>query len=329
MLRAFNNDGISNQVPIMIKFSIAPPLWKRLWFIALIIIAIGYGFYILVKIRERNHRLFQAHLQKSLNEKTREVIFQKEEIEKKNKDITDSIRYAKRIQDAILPDVVKLKKILPDSFIFFQPRDIVSGDFYWFEKYDNKLIIACADATGHGVPGAFMSMIGCIMLKDITSRPQVTSPAHALEKLDAEIKILLQQHDDELQHTYDSVDVVICEINLDTLLVRICSTKRPVCVSINNEITVIKKETSEKQGYETRDIQFKKGDVLYMFTDGYPDQFGGEFGKKIKMANMKAMLEQIQTLPFDKQSMIVDRYFNRWKEGHDQVDDVLFIGIKF
>nr|MBA3706995.1 SpoIIE family protein phosphatase [Bacteroidota bacterium] len=282
-----------------------------------------------VKIRERNHRVFQAQLQKALNEKTREVIIQKEEIEKKNKDITDSIRYAKRIQDALLPDIRKLTNIFPESFIFFQPRDIVSGDFYWFQQYENKLILACADATGHGVPGAFMSLIGSTLLKEITARAEVKSPAHTVEILEDEIRILLRQHDDELEHTYDGVDVVICEIDVENYFVRICSTKRSIFGSINGQIQTLKKETGDPQGYETRDIQFKKGDTLYMFTDGYPDQFGGDKGKKIKMVNMKAMLDQIQSLPFDKQAMIVDRYFNRWKEGHDQVDDVLFIGIKF
>lgn len=328
LLRAYNNDGISNQVPVVINFTIAPPLWKRTWFILLLIVAAIYGFYLLIKIRERNHRLFQAQLQKALNEKTREVTFQKEEIEKKNKDITDSIRYAKRIQDALLPDVRKLKTIFPESFIFFQPRDIVSGDFYWFQTYNGKLIFACADATGHGVPGAFMSVIGTTLLKEITARPDVTSPAHALETLEDEIRMLLQQDDDEFERTHDSVDVIICEIDIKNYFARICSTKRAVYASIDGQVHTFKKE-GDPQNYETRDIQFKKGDTLYMFTDGYPDQFGGEFGKKIKMANMKEMLDQIQSLPVEKQAMIVDRYFNRWKEGHDQVDDVMFIGIKF
>lgn len=329
LLRAYNNDGISNQVPVVINITIDPPLWKKTWFILLCIVAIVYAFYLLVKIRERNHRLFQAQLQKALNEKTREVTSQKEEIEKKNKDITDSIRYAKRIQDALLPDVRRLKTIFPESFIFFQPRDIVSGDFYWFQKYGNQLIIACADATGHGVPGAFMSMIGSTLLKEITARPEVTSPAHALEALEDEIRMLLQQDDEGLDRTYDGIDVIICEIDIETYFVRVCSTKRPMYASVNGQIQTIKKESSDPRHFETRDVQLKKGDTLYMFTDGYPDQFGGEYGKKIKMANMKAMLDQIQTLPIEKQSMIVDRYFNRWKEGHDQVDDVLFIGIQF
>lgn len=330
LLRAFNSDGVSNAVPLSIHITIAPPIWKSPWFIILIIAGIIYAFYLIVKIRESNHRRFQAQLQKALNEKTREVIIQKEEIEKKNKDITDSIRYAKRIQDAILPDLEKLKRIIPLSFVFFQPRDIVSGDFYWFEQYGNKFIIVCADATGHGVPGAFMSMIGSTLLKDITSRPDILSPAETLDVLDKEIKNLLRQNDDDLDHTHDTVDIIICEIDLETYFMRMCSTRRSMFISINNELTTFKKEkdSSDSQGYENRSIQLHKGDTLYMFTDGYPDQFGGEKSKKIKISNMKLMLEQIQTLPMNQQSMVVDRYFNRWKEGHEQVDDVLFIGLK-
>ncbi|MBL7888816.1 MAG: SpoIIE family protein phosphatase [Bacteroidia bacterium] len=328
LIRAFNNDGVSTEIPLAIKLIVKPPFWKRSWFIILCILIVTYGFFLIIKIRERNHRVFQAQLQKALNEKTREVIAQKDEIEKKNKDITDSIRYAKRIQDAILPGINKLKDVFPDSFIFFQPRDIVSGDFYWFELYGNKLIVACADATGHGVPGAFMSMIGNTLLKDITSRSEVTSPAHALAALELETKILLHQFDDDPDQTNDSIDLIVCEIDIETYFVRICSTKRPVFISKQNELLLLKKEMSSSNDYETIDIQLKSGDILYLFTDGYPDQFGGETGKKLKMSNIKALLEDIKTLPLEKQAMIVDRFFNRWKEGNEQIDDVLFIGIK-
>ncbi|HLC83161.1 MAG TPA: two-component regulator propeller domain-containing protein, partial [Bacteroidia bacterium] len=300
LLRAFNNDGVSNQSPFKIKIVIAPPIWKRAWFIILCIAIVIYGFYLVLKIRERNHRKFELQLQKALNEKTREVIFQKEEIEKKNKDITDSIRYAKRIQDAILPEMVSLRKIVPESFIFFQPRDIVSGDFYWFDRFGDFLIVVCADATGHGVPGAFMSMIGSTLLKEIVSRKGIDSPAFALALLDEEIKILLKQTEGEHHQTQDGVDVVICEINLKTHFVRIASTKRPVIISKDKELVVLKKESLETQQYETKDIQLSKGDTLYLFTDGYPDQFGGDDGKKIKISNVRSVLEQIQTLPIAK-----------------------------
>lgn len=328
LLRAYNNDGVCNQSPFSIKIKIAAPIWKRAWFIILCIAIIIYGFYLVLKIRERNHRKFELELQKALNEKTREVIFQKEEIEKKNKDITDSIRYAKRIQDAILPELESLRKYLPESFIFFQPRDIVSGDFYWFHKYGHKLIVVCADATGHGVPGAFMSMIGSTLLKEIVSRKGIDSPAFALALLDEEIKILLKQTDGEHHQTQDGVDVVICEINLKTHFVRIASTKRPVIISKNQELIVLKKDTTETQQYETKDIQLSKGDTIYLFTDGYPDQFGGDEGKKIKIASVRTVLEQIQTLPVPKQEMIIEKYFNDWKGGYDQIDDVLFMGLK-
>ncbi len=328
LLRAFNNDGVSNQSPFSIKIKIAAPIWKRTWFIVLCIAIVIYGFYLVLKIRERNHRKFEMELQKALNEKTREVIFQKEEIEKKNKDITDSIRYAKRIQDAILPELESLRKFIPESFIFFQPRDIVSGDFYWFHRYGDYLIVVCADATGHGVPGAFMSMIGSTLLKEIVSRKGIDSPAFALALLEEEIKILLKQTDSEHHQTQDGVDVVICEINLKTHFVRIASTKRPVIISKDNELIVLKKDSAETQQYETKDIQLSKGDTIYLFTDGYPDQFGGDEGKKIKIASVRSLLEQIQMLPIAKQEMIIEKYFNDWKGGYDQIDDVLFMGLK-
>jgi len=327
LLKAFNSEGIANVTPLSIKIKIQPPFWKSWWFIFLVIAVFFYSIYLIIKIRERNHRQFQAQLQKELNIKTREVIEQKEVIEKKNKDITDSIRYAKRIQDAMLPGISKLKDVLPESFIFFQPRDIVSGDFYWFELYDTKLIVVCADATGHGVPGSLMSMIGTILLKDITSRPHILSPGHALETIDNEIKILLQQTDDAIDNTSDSIDIIICEIDIKTYKTRISTTKRPLLLSHNNKISVIKKEKGINE-YETIDIQLTKGDTLYLFTDGIADQFGGAKGKKLKLPNIIEMLEEIHSLPGDKQKMIVDSQFNRWKEGYEQVDDVLFMGIK-
>ncbi|MFL5764947.1 MAG: two-component regulator propeller domain-containing protein [Bacteroidia bacterium] len=328
LLKAYNNDGVSNQNPFSIKIVIAAPVWKRPWFIILCFVLVFYLFYIWLKIRERAHRRFEVQLQKALNEKTREVVIQKEEIEKKNKDITDSIRYAKRIQDAILPDISALKTIAPNSFIFFQPRDIVSGDFYWFKRYGDLLILVCADATGHGVPGAFMSMIGSTLLKDIISRKGIDSPAFSLAILDEEIKILLKQNDGEHHQTQDGVDVIICEINLKTRFLRVASTKRPVIVSKGGELVILKKDSSELLQYETRDIQLGEGDSIYVFTDGFPDQFGGDEGKKIKMANIRTLIEEIQDLPMAKQEMIIDNYFNKWKGGYEQIDDVLFIGLK-
>ena len=128
--------------------------------------------------------------------------------------------------------------------------------------------------------------------------------------------------------TQDGVDVVIAEINLKTCFVRTASTKRPVIISRNNELLILKKDSTESQQYETRDIQLSKGDTIYLFTDGYTDQFGGDEGKKLKISNIKTILNDIQSLPIAKQEMIIENYFNTWKGGNEQIDDVLFIGLK-
>jgi hypothetical protein len=165
-------------------------------------------------------------------------------------------------------------------------------------------------------------------LKDIVSREDVTNPAYSLTLLEEEIKILLKQHDTEHHQTQDGVDVVICEINLTTNLLRFASTKRPVIISKNNELVVLKKDASESNSAENQNIQLSKGDIIYLFTDGFPDQFGGDNGKKIKISTIKNLLEEIQTLPIPKQEMIIENYFNKWKGGNEQIDDVLFIGLK-
>jgi serine phosphatase RsbU (regulator of sigma subunit) len=276
-------------------------------------------------MRDRSHEKFQLQLKQALDKTTLEVLRQKEEIEQKNKDITDSIRYAKRIQDAVLPDFKTLNKYVSDSFLFFKPRDIVSGDFYWFNVFGDYLILVCADATGHGVPGAFMSIIGSTLLKDITSKEEIQSPANALTMLEEEIRNLLHQ---EERDQLDEVDIIICEINLKTHFMRIASTKRSAIISRSNELIVVKKEFTENNQHVTQDIQLAKGDILYLYTDGYGDQFGGKDGKKMKTANIKKLLEQIQKLPMDQQEKMINQYFYNWKGDQVQIDDALFMGLK-
>ena len=196
LIRAYNAEGICS-APMEVAIYVHPPLWKRWWFIMLCIAAIVSLFYLYIKYRERKQIQFQQYLQKLLDERTREVVEQKEEIELKNRDITDSITYAQRIQSSILPSLKKLQDNFSGCFIFYQPRDIVSGDFYWFDKItDSKFVIVCGDSTGHGVPGALMSMIGTTLIKDICNRPDVVSPSKILEKLDEEILQTLNQNNE-------------------------------------------------------------------------------------------------------------------------------------
>uniref|UniRef100_UPI0025C25322 two-component regulator propeller domain-containing protein n=1 Tax=Marinilabilia sp. TaxID=2021252 RepID=UPI0025C25322 len=209
-IRAFNADGFAAD-PISVSFSIATPFWKRPWFFLILAALIIYSVYLIIVSRERKLKRQKELLQKEVDLQTIQLREQKAEIERKNRDITDSINYAKTIQSSILPPLEVLKSRFPESFIFFAPRDIVSGDFYWFFKTKNHFIVTCADCTGHGVPGAFMSMIGSTLLNDIVKRKDVNSPADMLERLDFEIKVLLQNSKNK-DNTKDGMDISVLEI---------------------------------------------------------------------------------------------------------------------
>jgi len=336
LLKAFNAEGMSSE-PIKFDIYITPPLWKRLWFIMLSIVVIISLLYLYIKYRERKQIQFQLYLQKMLDERTREVIEQKEEIEVKNRDITDSITYAQRIQSSILPSIKKLQDTFSGCFIFYQPRDIVSGDFYWFDKTsDNKFVIVCGDSTGHGVPGALMSMIGTTLIKDICNRPDVVSPSKILEKLDEEMRNTLNQNV-EMAESSDGMDLTACEIDTANYTIRIASAMRPVILYVNGEQIYVQGSKSsiggneyalEIKDFENQGFQLSKGDLVYMFSDGYPDQFGGPMGKKFKMVRMRSLLKDIHDLPMEEQYHHVKNTFNLWKDQLDQIDDVLFMGIR-
>lgn len=336
-VRACNGEGYCSELPANITIKVKPPFWKTWWFITLAIILLIASVYIIIKVRERKQIKFQEYLQKKLDERTKEVVEQKEEIELKNRDITDSINYAQRIQASILPSVQKLQDNFSGSFVFYAPRDIVSGDFYWFDRIDDsKFVIVCADSTGHGVPGAFMSMIGTTLIKDISTRSESDrSPNSILKKLDYEIQNTLNQNVDA-EKSNDGMDIFVVEIDVNTYMMRYASAMRPMIIYKDNEEIYIRGSRStigghfsqQEKEFDEESIQLSKGDSVYMFSDGYPDQFGGPMGKKFKMVRLKNMLREIHQQPMDQQYEQVKNQFNQWKSGHEQVDDVLFMGLK-
>jgi serine phosphatase RsbU (regulator of sigma subunit) len=292
--------------------------------------------YVIIKFRERKQKQFQEMLQRKLDERTREVVMQKEEIEIKNKDITDSINYAQRIQASILPPISKLQENFSGSFVFYQPRDIVSGDFYWYEKFDSsRFLIVCADSTGHGVPGAFMSMIGTTLIKDICARFNFDSPANLLKILDKEIMSALNQNI-EAERSNDGMDIIVAEINLKDFSLKVASAMRPMIIYKDGEQIYLRGSRSsvggqyevEEKEFDSQDFRLSKGDKIYMFSDGYPDQFGGPLGRKFKMVRLKNMLRDIHDKPMDEQYNYIKNNFELWKEDIEQVDDVLFMGIE-
>ncbi len=338
LLRACNEAGICTEIPLSLKISIKIPPWKTWWFVLTVFIIIVSSVYVIIKLRERKQRKIQEYLQRALDERTKEVMEQKEEIENKNRDITDSINYAQRIQASILPPVKRLQDHFTGSFVFYQPKDIVSGDFYWYDRvWGNKFLIVCADSTGHGVPGAFMSMIGTTLIKDICARKDVRSPSDLLLTLDLEIKEALNQNR-EAERSNDGMDIIVAEINLSTNELCVASAMRPLIIYTGGEQIYVKGSRSSvggrmDEGFEDKEFidekyALRKGDIVYMFSDGYPDQFGGPLGKKFKMVRLKNLLRDIHDKPMDEQYNYIKNNFMLWKEDLEQVDDVLFMGIK-
>ena len=339
MLRACDGNGNCSMEPLSLNISVKIPIWKAWWFILSAVLLVLATIFIIFKIRERNQKAIQEYLQRQLDERTREVIQQKEEIEIKNRDITDSINYAQRIQASILPPIKKLHEAFTGSFVFYQPRDIVSGDFYWYEQVDtNRFIIVCADSTGHGVPGAFMSMIGTTLIKDICLRSGVQKPSQVLTTLDNEVRESLNQNVEASGGSNDGMDIIVAEVDMRTMKFTVSSAMRPVIIYSGGEQIYVKGSRSSVGGqldedktekdFIDQEFNLKKGDIIYMFSDGYPDQFGGPLGRKFKMVRLKNLLRDIHDKPMDEQYNYIKSNFFLWKEDLEQVDDVLFMGIK-
>ncbi|MDR0348891.1 MAG: SpoIIE family protein phosphatase [Tannerella sp.] len=335
-VRACNSDNCTEET-MLFTLKIRKPFWKTWWFIILEVLLVIGSVYLIVAIRERNHRIQQEYLERELAERTKEVREQKEEIETKNRDITDSINYAQRIQFSVLPSTSTLLENCSGAFIFYRPRDIVSGDFYWFDYVPEtqRLLIVCADSTGHGVPGAFMSLIGTTLIKDIASRSDIKSPSDILYRLDENVHSTLNQNRDSEQAN-DGMDLIVCEINTETKYVKIASAMRPVVIYRNGVPTTYKcnrfsiggGQSINEKIFDTIEIQLSVGDTIYMFTDGYADQFGGPSGKKFKLNRLQSILNDIHYRDINEQYRVVKENFDLWKGDLDQVDDVLLIGVK-
>ena len=335
MLNSVNEDGLSQGTPVSFDILIKKPWYRTWWFFLLSVAAITGIVIMIIRQRDKAQKKIQEYLEKELAARTSVVMKQKGEIELQNIEITDSINYAKRIQTSILPDIAKMKETFKDAFILFHPRDIVSGDFYWFDKLEeDKFIVVCADSTGHGVPGAFMSMIGSTLLQDIVTRKRISKPSEILSLLDKQIFSTLNQNV-ELGVSNDGMDMVICEFSISTRHIRFASAMRPVILVLDGEPFYIKGNRSSVGGesviekfFDDQEYYLKEGDTVYLFSDGLPDQFGGKDGKKMKIARLKKMIEQISKLPMEEQKEAMRKFYFEWKGNYDQVDDVLLMGIK-
>jgi CheY-like chemotaxis protein len=272
-------------------------------------------------------------LEQQVNERTHELQQQKQLIEIKNKEILDSIHYAKHLQEAILPPVNYFNSFFKESFIFYKAKDIVAGDFYWLDPVANGVVVVVADCTGHGVAGALMSMLGVSLLNHIVHDQGVLNPAHILDNLHVAVHKGLQQAQNQ---SNEGMDIAICYFNFVTKELHYAGANRPLLFSFNNQLHRIVADKRPVGGFQhdfntkftEHTLNFDGFNNIYLYTDGYADQFGGPFSKKLMTSKFKEKLLNIQSLPLHDQADFLRNYFSEWKGDHEQVDDVLVMGLR-
>jgi len=262
------------------------------------------------------------------------ALSQKEHAETQKKEITDSIEYAKHIQEALLPDLAQFKEKIKNGFCLFMPRDIVSGDFYWLTKIQNKTIIVTADCTGHGVPGAFMSIIGITYLNEIINNENVDDPAIILNKLrDRVVKTLITS--EKFDEYKESMEISVCSFDWENNFLQFAGAYNHLFYIRDNELNILKADNmpigisnKKQKAFTNSSLYIKENDMFYMFTDGYYDQFGGVNKKKFMLSTFKTFLLNIHKEKPEKQKELLVQKFNEWKNNYEQIDDVLILGFR-
>ena len=333
-VKASNNDGVWNHEGASIPLIIHPPFWETWWFrisAACLLLTIAYLVY---RMRVKAIHKRNIILEKTVKERTEEVVHQKEQIEEQKKEILDSIHYAKRIQNAILTSDEYWNEISSQHFVFFKPKDIVSGDFYWaYKTPDDKAIWVVADCTGHGVPGAFMSMIGNSFLNEIVVENKTHHATGILNGLRSKIIKSLEQKGGEQQQK-DGMDLALCVWDKKNNKLEYAGANNPLYIIRNNEIQEFKPNKmpigyhAEMSPFQSVIIDVQQGDQVYAFSDGFADQFGGSAGKKYKYARFKDFLLQIKDQSMPEQKEQINREFESWKGSYEQLDDVCIIGVR-
>jgi ligand-binding sensor domain-containing protein/serine phosphatase RsbU (regulator of sigma subunit) len=331
---AKNNSGIWSPEPATLTFEIKPPFYRSWFFYLIVIISTTALVIAFIKYREKALIMEKRVLAEKVADRTVEISIKNRELELKNKNITDSIKYAKRIQDALLPDKDYLRNVLMNYFVLYMPRDIISGDYYWATRIDNWIIVAVVDCTGHGVPGAFMSMLGITLLDEIVNKKKIVDANQILDELRESVINSLKQKGVRGE-TQDGMDIALCTINAKTLEMQFAGAYNPCYIVRNGEMFKLKadrmpigiyyKKTKE---FALQTFQLVENDVIYLFTDGYVDQFGFAKGEKFMNKNFKTLLLEIHQKPLDKQRKILEETLKTWKGNIDQVDDILVLGMR-
>ncbi|MFT5617829.1 MAG: serine phosphatase RsbU (regulator of sigma subunit) [Arenicella sp.] len=373
LARAINSDGVVSVNPIEISFQITPPIWESIWFKILVglgIIALMYGFH---NLRMRKIRQDKAKLEAIVQERTEEIVAQKEEIQsyndslvernaevsqqkeeiltqrddilqkaeqlsvfykdskEQNKKIGQSIRYAERIQKAMLPSERVVASYVPNNFIYHKPKDVVSGDSYWVGEIQDYTIIAAIDCTGHGVPGAIMTMASNLALSQIVNAEQISKPSEILSRLHVLIRTTLAQEESDIR---DGMDLVLCAIDKQNKRIHFAGAKRAFLLVKDGKLESFKTDKhsiggrSESVDFSDQSIPYDGETTFYLTSDGYQDQFGGSKNRKIGRKRFYSLLEETSLLPLAEQKERLATFIQKWQEEGDeeQIDDQVIIG---
>jgi serine phosphatase RsbU (regulator of sigma subunit) len=340
-LKASSGDGTVTENPHAINIIIKTPVWKKLWFYSMIVFLLTIMIFIYIKRREYRFLSEKKILEEKVVERTYEIQCQKNEIElqrdlidEKNANITSSIRYASHIQNAILPPLELLDKLFPVSFILSKPKDIVSGDFYWLAEKDSKIVITVADCTGHGVPGAFMSLLGITMLNEIVNVEGITTSVAIVTKLRERVIHSLQQSRKDIP-TSDGMDIALCVFDQHQKRIQYTGGMNNLVFIRDNKLEVIKADRlsvcvlyANSGPFSMKEFDYRKGDMFYLFSDGYQDQFGGDLDKKYLSQHFYLTLLEIHELPMADQREILKEKLNAWMTDKTQTDDITVMGIR-
>lgn len=332
-----NNENVWNREGLRIRVVITPPFYKTTWFYITLLVLVLFCIYCFIHFRTKKLARDKKRLEEEVNIRTNEVVKQKEIIEGKNKDITDSINYARRIQRAIFPSYESFNKAFPEAFILYKPKDIVSGDFYWMERFGDDIFIAVVDCTGHGVPGAFLSIVGNNLLNQAVNEHGISKPSLILNEMNKNLAKLIRNQDD--YDFKDGMDMALIAINKKTGRLQFAGANNPLWI-IRNEGKVFEEVRGDKRpigsfdqsgtpSFTNHELTVVAGDTVYLSTDGYSDQFGGKEGKKFKKSRFRSLLAEISEKPMAAQRSYLDGTFETWKREFEQVDDILVIGIRF
>lgn len=329
-VRARNDHSEWTSQPATYSFRILPPFYQRGYFIFIVIILLLASIILFIRLRERNLIQEKKVLEEKVKERTQALSVANEQLSVRNRDITDSITYAKRIQFAILPPDIPFN----NTFILFKPKDIVSGDFYWMNTAGGREFLAAVDCTGHGVPGAFMSFIGFTSLNKIIIEQGIYKPSSILDHLNEEVSVTLHQKGQDI--VSDGMDIALVCYSPKNGILEYAGAFNPLVAVRKGEIIEIKADrfaigraTGKEKIFTNHELKMEKGDAVFMFSDGYADQFGGPEGKKFKSSALRELLVRIGHLGTDRQREILESTFEEWKVNQEQIDDVLIIGRKF